>query len=110
MPPATPIVGPVLDTYITHAPLAGDAYDVDTQSVHTLILTFITEYPEVESIVRTATQSDGRSAYMAMVSRFEGVGALSIDPLDVEKVVKDLYYGGKKPPTMYWDKFEKGLK
>ena len=101
VPPAAPIVGPVLDTYITHAPLAGDAYDIDTQSVHTLILTFITKYPEVESIVRTAAQSDDRSAYMTMVSRFEGVGALSIDLLDAEKVVKDLYHGGEKPPTMY---------
>ena len=47
---------------------------------------------------------------MAMVTRFEGVGAMSIDLIDAKRVVKELFYGGKKPPTMYWDKFEKDLK
>ena len=109
-PPAAPIVGPVLESYVEHAPLFGDAYDADTQSVHTLILTFLTSYPEMESIVRTATENDGREAYLALAARFEGVGALSIELMDAEKTVKDLYYSGEKPPTMFWDKFEKELK
>ena len=110
IPPAIPIVGPVLDTYIENAPLMGEVFTSDAQSVNTLILTFITEYPEVESIVRTATQDDGRMAYLSMVSRFEGVGALSVELLEAEKVIKDLFYSGEKPPTMYWEKFEKDLK
>ena len=110
VPPAAPFVGNVLQHYVAHAPLVGDVYEHDTLDVHTLILTFLTEYPEVESIVRTATQDNGRDAYMAMVQRFEGVGALAVDLLDAEKVVRELFYGGEKPPTMYWDKFEKDLK
>ena len=110
IPPAVPIFGPVLESYVIHAPLTGNVFDADTQSVHTLLLTFITDYPEVESIVRTATVDDGREAYLAMVARFEGVGAMGNDILDAEKVVKTLYYSGEKPPTMYWQKFEKDLK
>ena len=49
VPPPAPIVGPVLETYIDNAPLNGDSYEIDTQSVHTLILAFIADYPEVES-------------------------------------------------------------
>ena len=109
-PPAAPLVGPVLDTYVSHAFLFGDAFDYDTQSVHTLILSFITEYSEVESIVRTATQDCGRTAYLAILTRFEGVGAMSVDLIDAERVVKELFYSGEKPPTMYWDRFEKDLK
>lgn len=109
-PPTAPIVGPVLDTYVTHTPLIGDTFDYDTQSVHTLILALITKYAEVESIVWTATESCGRAAYMAMVKRFEGVGAMSSDLIDAEGVVRELFYSGEKPPTMFWDKFEKELK
>ena len=42
--PAAPLIGPVLDDYVTHAPLFGDAFDYDTQSLHTLILLLISEH------------------------------------------------------------------
>ena len=48
-PSAAQLIGPILDNYITHAPLVGDTFNFDSQSVHTLILTFIVEYPEIES-------------------------------------------------------------
>ena len=85
-------------------------FDYKTQSVHTLTLSLISEYSEVESIVRTATEECGRTAYLAMVTRFEGVGAMSVDLIDAERVVKELFYSGEKSPTMYWDRFEKELK
>ena len=78
--------------------------------MHTLILIFLTKYTEVELIVKTATQNCGREAYLAMVTRFKGVGALGIELMDAEQVIKDLFYGDEKPPTMYWDKFERDLK
>ena len=109
IPPAAPVVGPVLETYVMHAPLVGDAFDADTQNVHTLLLAFINEYPEVESIVRTATVDNGKEAYLAMIATFEGVDAMVNGIVDAEKVIKSLYYGGEKPPTMYWQKFEKDL-
>ena len=70
--PDSTFVGPILDVYVAQAPLLGDTFEHDSQRVHTLILTFITEYPEMEAIVRTATQKDGRVAYQAMAARFEG--------------------------------------
>ena len=68
IPPAAPIVGPVLQGYIDNAPLHGEVFDHDSLDVHTLILTFLTKYTEVELIVKTATQDCGREAYMAMVT------------------------------------------
>ena len=32
------------------------------------------------------------------------------DVVDAEKLIKILYYSGEKPPTMFWQKFEKDLK
>ena len=75
----------------------------------TLFLTFISEFTEVEAIVRTATLVDGRVAHQALVSRFEGTGALATDLIKAERTIRDLFYPGVKRPSMYWEKFEKEL-
>ena len=77
IPPPVQFFDPLLDNYITNASLGGPSYLYDNRSVHTLLLTFITKYTEIEAVVRTATDNDGRVAYMALVTRFEGVGAMS---------------------------------
>ena len=96
--------------YVVNAPLNGETYTYDTQKVHTLLLTFISEYPDMEAIVRTATQDDGKEAYLAMANRFEGTGALTVEILDAEQIIKEIFYSGEKKPNMYWEKFEKELK
>ena len=101
---------PVHAHYIANAPLVGDTFNQDTNRVYTLLLTFITEYPECETIIRTAPESNGRIAYQALVTRFEGTGALAVDLVAAESVIENLYYSGEKPPQMDWTTFEKNLK
>ena len=57
------IINPIHDHYIANAPLVGNAFNQDTNRVYTLLLTFVTEYPECETIICTATTSNGRVAY-----------------------------------------------
>ena len=104
------VLTPIHAHYIANAPLVGDAFNQDTNRVYTLLLTFIQEYPECETIIRTATETNGRVAYQALVTRFEGTGALAIDLVAAESVIENLYYSGEKPPQMDWTKFEKDLK
>ena len=73
-------------------------------------MTFITEYPECETIIRTAIESNGRVAYQVIATRFEGTGALAVDLVEAESVVENLNYSGEKPPQMDWTTFEKNLK
>ena len=53
-------------------------------------------------MVRTATQADGRVALNELSQKFEGVGAMALDKIEAEKVVKELFYSGEKKPNMYW--------
>ena len=53
------------------------------------MLTFITEYPEVEAIVCMASMTNGLIAFKALVEHFEGVGALSIDLVQAEQTLKN---------------------
>ena len=108
--PDPAITNPIHAHYIANAPLVGDSFNQDTNRVYTLLLTFITEYPECETIIRTATESNGRVAYQALATRFEGTGALAIDLVAAESVIENLYYSGEKPPQMDWTTFEKNLK
>lgn len=78
--------------------------------MYTLLLTFLTEHPEAETIVKTATQDDGRVGFQSLVTRFEGTGAMATDLIQAESVIKELYYSGEKPPVMDSDTFEKQLK
>ena len=89
VPPTLPIAGRILDSYVERAPLVGDTFEVDTQNIHTLILTFLTQYPELKSIIRTATDDDGRTAYLILVSHFEGVGAMRVHIINAEKVIRE---------------------
>ena len=77
--PGPNFVGDVLDTYIANAPLVDPNFYKDSQHVYTLLLTFITEYPEVEPIVHTSSLANGCIAFTKLVEHFEGVGALSTD-------------------------------
>ena len=83
-----PFFGPVLDNYITNVPLGGPSYLYDNRSIHTLLLTFITDYTEVEATVRTAIENDERVVYMALVTRFEGVGAMSVNLIETKRTIR----------------------
>ena len=95
------IVRPIMDHYVANAPLVGVDYDQDSQHVLIILLIHLTEYPEVETIVRTATQTNGRVGFEAIVFKFEGSRAMAVDLIAAEKTVRDLLYMGEKKPTMY---------
>ena len=99
-----------MDHYVANSPLVGVDYDQDSQHVLILLLTHLTEYPEVETIVRTATQNDGRVGFETLVFKFEESGAMAVDLIADEKKIRDILYMGEKKPTMYWEKFEKDVK
>ena len=65
------IVRPIMDHYVANSPLVGVDYDQDSQHVLILLLTHLTEYPKAETIVRTATQTNGRVGFEALVLNFK---------------------------------------
>ena len=104
------VVRPIMDQYVENDPLVGVDYDHDSQHVLILLLRHLTEYPEAETIVRTATQNNGRVGFETLVFKFEGSGAMRVYLIAAEKTVTDLLYMGEKKPTMYWEKIEKEVK
>mmetsp|Transcript_8019 Transcript_8019/g.11451 ORF Transcript_8019/g.11451 Transcript_8019/m.11451 type:complete len:125 (-) Transcript_8019:2411-2785(-) len=48
--PDPTFVGPILDVYVAQSPVTSDAFEADSQPVHTLLLTLITEYPEYPEV------------------------------------------------------------
>ena len=100
--PNLAVVRPIINHYITNTPLVGDDFEQDTQHVLILLLTFLTGYPEAETIVRIATQADGRVGFNELSLKCEGVGAMALDLIETEKVIKELFYSGEKKPNMYW--------
>eukprot|EP00980_Cylindrotheca_fusiformis_P023554 scaffold10581_cov63-Cylindrotheca_fusiformis.AAC.1 len=80
--------------YIAHAPLVGEAFSTDTQTVFVLLLSFLNENTEAESVVRTAAGADrnGRTAHQALCEKNEGVGMLANNVLEAESIVKNLFY------------------
>ena len=98
-----------MDHYVANAPLVGVDYDQDSQYVLILLLTYLTDYPEAETIVRTVTQTNGRVGFEALVFKFEESGAMTVDLIAAEKAVRDLLYMGEKKPTMYWENSKRTL-
>ena len=47
------------------------------------------------------TQADGRVGSNELPLKFEGIGAMALDLIEAEKVVKELFYSGEKKPNMY---------
>ncbi|KAI2502013.1 Reverse transcriptase (RNA-dependent DNA polymerase) [Fragilaria crotonensis] len=99
-----------LDDYVASAPLAGNAYAIDTVQVHTFLLNFVTGNDTAEAKIQGLTRpNDGREAFKRLVEHYEGVGIHAIDIREADEVLKTLFYGGEKPPHMWWSEFEKRL-
>ena len=80
------VIRPIMEHYVANAPLVGADYNQDSQHVLILLLTHLTEYPEAEKIVRTATQNDERVGFEALVFKFEGSGAVSYTHLTLPTI------------------------
>ena len=99
-----------LDEYIDRAPLQGEAYDTDSNEIHTYIVKFIAENTVAEAKIQPHIQAtDGRIDFLALKDHYEVIGVLAIDVVQANKTLEDLIYSGKKKPHMWWDKFERLL-
>ena len=99
-----------LDDYVAAAPLAGNAYAIDTVQVHTFLLNFVTGNDTAEAKIQGLRRTnDGREAFKRLTEHYEGVGIHAIDIREADEVLKTLCYGGEKPPHMWWSEFEKRL-
>ncbi len=99
-----------LDDYIAAAPLSGNAYAINTVQVHTFLLNFVTGNDTAEAKIQGLRRAnDGREAFKRLTEHYEGVDIPAIDIQEANKVLKTLFYGGEKPPHMWWSEFEKRL-
>lgn len=99
-----------LDEYINMAPLQGEAYTADNKQVLTLLSKYIVGNIEAESAVQALnTTTDGRAAYMALKTFYEGEGLMAVDIVEAKRTLQELFYNGEKKPFMWWTKFEQML-
>ena len=99
-----------LDDYVSSAPLEGNAYAIDTVQVHTFLLNFVTGNNTAEAKIQgLSLPNDGREAFKRLVEHYTGVGIHAINIREADEVLKTLFYGGEKPPYMWWSEFEKRL-
>jgi hypothetical protein len=99
-----------LDDYVASAPLVGNSYAIDTVQVHTFLLNFVTGNDTAEAKIQGLSRpNDGREAFKRLTEHYEGVGIHAIDIREADEVLKTLFYGGEKPPHMWWSEFEKRL-
>lgn len=99
-----------LEEYVYQAPLAGEAFEVDTSEVHTYIANFIVGNDTAESkILPYEDLTNRRIDYFALKQHYEGVGVLGIDITTADQTLKTLFYSGEKKTHMWWEEFEKRL-
>ncbi len=99
-----------LDDYVSMAPLAGNAFVIDTSQVHTFLMNLISGNDTAEAKVqRIDNQNDGRVDSLRLKEHYQGVGIHGIDTREADATLKTLFYAGEKPPHMWWDEFEKRL-
>ena len=90
--------------------MEGNSYAIDTAQVHTFLLNFVTGNDTAEAKIQGLRRAnDGREAFKHLVEHYEGVGIHAIDIREADKVLKTLFYGGEKPPHMWWSEFKKRL-
>ena len=98
------------DDYILMAPLEGDSYAIDTVQVHTFLVNFVSGNNTAEAKTQGLPRpNDGRDAFKQLVEHYEGVSIHAKDIREADKVIKNLFCAGEKPPHMWWSEFEKHL-
>ena len=102
--------GNFLANYAARAPLNGDYYDRDNETVYVLIVKFTAQNTRAKDALKTVVnENDGREAFMTIKSQFEGEGIMQTKVTNAESTLKNLFYAGEKHPHMWWVKFEQEL-
>ncbi|CAJ1939932.1 unnamed protein product [Cylindrotheca closterium] len=92
------------------APHIGEAYVMDNAKVLVLLSKFIVGNTEAEATLQAINiAGNGREAFNALRTHYEGEGILASDIVEAEHTIKELCYIGEKP-KMNWSMFERMLK
>jgi hypothetical protein len=82
---------------IATAPLEGDQYDIDNERVFGIIKHLILEGPAWAYITDAVNRSkDGRTAWLALRSHYEGISFLTKQKEEAYKVIDGLHYKGER--------------
>lgn len=99
-----------LEIYVDMAPLHGEAFVMDNAKVLVLLRKFIVGNTVAEAVLQAIDiASNGRKAFDALRTNYEGEGILATDIVEAEHTIKELCYIGEKP-KMNWSMFERILK
>ncbi|CAJ1967164.1 unnamed protein product [Cylindrotheca closterium] len=99
-----------LEIYINMAPHIGEAYVMNNAKVLVLLSKFIVGNTKAEATLQAIhIAGNGREAFKALHSHYEGKGILASDIVKAEHTIKELCYVGEKP-KMNWSMFERMLK
>ena len=83
------------------APLVGQAFSTDTAKVHTYILSFAPGNTVTESkMVAHAIENNGRIDFIALKYHYKGVGVHTVNAVQADKVLNNLFYSGENKPHM----------
>ena len=86
-----------LEEYVRMAPLAGEAYEIDSFEVRTYIMKYITENSNAEAAIQALQNTrDGRVAFTALSELYEGVGVHSVDITKADQIIATLFNHGEK--------------
>jgi len=99
-----------LEIYINMAPLHGEAFVMDNAKVLVLLKKLIVGNTEAEATLQAINvEGNGREAFIALRTHYEGEGLLAIDIVEAEYIIKDMHYVAEKPQRN-WSMFERTLK
>ncbi|CAJ1956295.1 unnamed protein product [Cylindrotheca closterium] len=98
------------EIYFNMAPHIGEAYVMDNATVLVLLSKFIVGNTKAEATLQAINiAGNGREAFNALRTHYEGKGILASDIVEAEHTIKELCYVGEKP-KMNWTMFEQMLK
>ena len=81
------------------APLAGEYYDADKQSVYNMIVSFTTGQPSGDWIKSTMRYSDGRRSMTALRDHFAGEGNATRNLAEAERLQQAIHYKSERAMT-----------
>ena len=85
-----------LDDYVAMAQLNGEAFTIDSRTVHTLITNFIAGNDTAEAKIQSNEHlKNGRMDFRSLCDHYEGVGILAIDITKAEATLRNLHYTGE---------------
>ena len=102
--------GTYFDMLISMAPLHGSSFDKDNAKVLSIVLKLIMGNERAEAAVKALnTTNDGRGAISKLRTLYLGEGMMQTSIVNAQQTLNKLFYGGEKPPHIWWDKFEQEL-